>query len=730
MSEKTGLQQHEVMSGRTSGHKAAGMKYVSDLMAELDPQQKEAVTHTGIPSLVLAGAGSGKTRVITYRIAYLVGALNIKPDRILAVTFTNKAANEMKERLDKMGPTGGEGFRGLWVHTFHRACSRILRKDGREAGLAPGFTVADYQDQVGMVRRIIRDQKSQPGTVGPEGWLARIGKLKDNLVRPEDMVPSDEEESYLARLYAEYQEKLRHDNLLDFDDLLMETERLFREHPSVLEKYRERFPHVLVDEFQDTNSVQYILMKMLAGDGAGLFVVGDEDQSIYRWRGAAPGNFRRIREEFPAIKSFFLENNYRSTHVILKAAARLIEKSLDRTPKKLRASRRGGDRVAYIECRDEREEATYVTGRIKRLLISRYKPEQIAVLYRVNAQSPPFERALSAAGIQYRLLGGTRFFTRQEVKDVLAYIRLAINPDDDASFRRVINTPPRRIGASTMEQLERKAADIGGSLYGAGALMSGEASPAGRRVASFIEIVDGLHSLGGSMSPVELFRVALGAGGYEDWLRSGALGDPGGRLENIAQLGRFFADLPPAAEEEGGVAEFLDEVALLSDADEEDAPGVSLMTLHSAKGLEFPVVFLVGMEEGLLPHSRALTDVDELEEERRLCYVGMTRARNMLFLTGAVSRIMHGRVMWNNPSRFLEDIAPDTPSPEEEVGRRVSTGRVPVCEDYALGRRVSHPVFGVGTILKREGSGEDLKLLVGFPGYGNRKLLARLANLK
>ncbi len=699
--------------------------YAADLLAKLDPEQKAAVLHVGEPALVLAGAGSGKTRVITHRIARLVKAMNVPPSGILAVTFTNKAAGEMKERLEAMDvPGAGE----MWVHTFHRACSRMLRIDGGAIGLPRGFTVADYQDQVTVLKRAMQDKGAAPPGMTPEAALAMIGRWKDELVRPGDFDPSGYEELYVSDLYRAYQASLRRDNLLDFDDLLMETERLLRERPEVLARCRARFAHLLVDEFQDTNSVQYLITRMLAGEGQGLFIVGDEDQSIYRWRGAAPGNFRRFREDFPRAKTFFLERNYRSTPVILQAAGRVIERNAGRTPKTLKASRRGGDRLIQYTAESDDGEAAWVVGRIRGLLSSRYAPEQVAVLYRVNAQSPPFERALAAEGIAYRLVGGTKFFARQEIKDLLAYLRLALNPDDDPSFRRAVNIPPRGIGLATVEALEMAAALDGSSLHRAARRLAGEGSAAGRKLDGFAALVEKLAAAAPGLDPAGLLHLAAAESGYLEWLRQGGLREPEERVGNVLELERFLDNLPPASEREEGAASFLDEVALLTDADD-DSPvrGVSLMTLHCAKGLEFPVVFMAGMEEGLLPHQRALTDPEELEEERRLCYVGMTRAKDLLFLTNARRRLMYGRPVWNTPSRFLDDISPEC-LPEEGRPAPAAPARVRrALEEYPVGFRVRHPAFGVGTVLAREGSGENLKLTVSFPGHGRKKLVAALA---
>jgi DNA helicase-2/ATP-dependent DNA helicase PcrA len=717
--------------------------YVKELLERLDPEQREAVTHLGSPALVLAGAGSGKTRTLTHRAAWLVAASNVDPGGILAVTFTNKAANEMRDRLAAMSLPGVRRLDQMWVSTFHRACGRILRQSGAEAGIPADFAVADSGDQLSLLRRVLPPKKA--GDPSPDAWLARIGRLKDNLIRPGQFRPATAEEELLARIYQDYQAELGRNNLLDFDDLLLETERLLREHPQVAERWRRRFHHLLVDEFQDTNQVQYRITRQLAGEGGGLFAVGDEDQSIYRWRGADPGNFGALRRDYPGHRVFLLERNYRSTPAILRAAGGVIARGTARTPKRLVAHRRGGDAVLGFVGRDDEAEAAWVVSEMRGLFLSRCRPGEVAVLYRVNAQSPPLERRLAAAGIPFRVLGGMRFYQRQEVKDLLAYLRLAVNPHDDLSFRRVVNTPPRGIGPTTLEGLEEKAAAAGTSLMEEARDAVAHGGSPGRKLESFVGLVRHLEAAAGGMEPEDLLREANQSSGYAAWLRGGGLPDGDERLGNLRELERQLRGVPPG--EEGPsrrLAAFLDEVALSTDADDGSSPeAVSLMTLHSAKGLEFPVVFLVGMEEGLLPHSRALTDPEEMEEERRICYVGMTRAKDLLHLSRARTRLLYGRPVWNTPSRFLEDIPPSIFRVEEEglaparpPGRHTSPapprqGAPPPSslrqEAYPLAGRVRHPVYGVGMVVAREGAGDDLRLTVSFPGKGIKKFLAKAA---
>ncbi len=703
--------------------------YTRDILEGLDPQQRQAVLHKGPPALVLAGAGSGKTRTITGRVVWLLESWNVRPERILAVTFTNKAAGEMRGRLEEMA---GERAGRMWISTFHRACSRMLREHGEAIGVPRDFTVADESDQESIMRRVLKALEEDVDAAEAGRMLAGVGRLKEELLRPGDVRPRNRIEERLAQAYERYQAALRRDRLLDFDDLLLEAERLLREHPDVLAAFRDRFAHVLVDEFQDTSKAQYLVMRMLAGEGAGLFVVGDEDQSIYRWRGASPANFASLRGDYPSLSVYKLERNYRSTPLILSAASGVIERSFDRTPKKLDPIREGGERIPLHVADDADTEARWIVGRVRSLILSRYRPGDVAVLYRINAQAAPIERAMAMAGIPHRVIGGGRFFGRQEVKDLLAYLRLAVNPDDDPSWRRVLNTPPRGIGKVAREALEAAAEAGGCSLRRAAAALAGEKGAAGRKVGLFSGLLDELH-LHRESPPVDLLREVVGRTGYGEWLATGGLGEPEARLDSVRELERLLEGLDSA----GSLAAFLDEVALLTAADDADGENVvSLMTIHCAKGLEFPVVFIPGLEEGLLPHVRALTDPEELAEERRLCYVAMTRARDLLFLSRARSRVLWGRPQWNTPSRFLEDLPPQVIQLDRE--RRLDIGLAPgqsaaappPGDDYRVGFRVRHPVFGLGTILSREGAGDDLRLIVGFPGKGTRKLLARLANFQ
>jgi DNA helicase-2/ATP-dependent DNA helicase PcrA len=703
--------------------------YARDILEELDPQQRQAVIHKGSPALILAGAGSGKTRTITGRVIWLLETWNVRPERILAVTFTNKAAGEMRQRLEEMA---GEVAGRMWISTFHRACSRMLREQGEAIGVPRDFTVADESDQESLMRRVLKGLDGDADAAEAGRLLAGVGRLKEELLRPGDFRPRNRIEDRLGQAYELYQAALRRDRLLDFDDLLLEAERLLREHPAVLASYRDRFAHVLVDEFQDTSRAQYLVMRMLAGEGAGLFVVGDEDQSIYRWRGASPANFASLRSDYRALSVYKLERNYRSTPLILSAASGVIERSFDRTPKKLDPTREGGERIPLHVADDADLEARWIVSRVKNLILSRYRPGEVAVLYRVNAQAAPIERAMAMAGIPHRVIGGGRFFGRQEVKDLLAYLRLAVNPDDDPSWRRVLNTPPRGIGKVAREALESAAETGGCSLRRAAAVMAGEKGAAGKKIGVFSALLDDLH-VHRESTPVDLLREVVGRSGYGEWLATGGLGEPEARLDAVRELERLLEGLESA----GSLASFLDEVALLTAADDADADNsVSLMTIHCAKGLEFPVVFLPGLEEGILPHVRALTDPEELAEERRLCYVAMTRARDLLYLSRARSRMLWGRPQWNTPSRFLEDLPPHVVQADGE--RRLEFGHAPASfvdrsapgDEYRVGCRVRHPVFGLGTILSREGSGEDLRLTVGFPGKGTRKLLARLANFQ
>jgi DNA helicase-2/ATP-dependent DNA helicase PcrA len=720
----------------------------SPILAGLNPQQREAVAAISGPVLILAGAGSGKTRVITHRLAHLVLDRRIASERILAVTFTNKAADEMRARAQALVP--GPPLRA-WISTFHSFCVRLLRREAAAAGLPPGFLVYDEDDQLAAVREAMRALDLSEKLHPPRRMLGRISARK-NVARPDE-----DEGGYGAeltrRVMERYHEVLRAAGAVDFDDLLLRAVALLEGEEGVRRAWRERLPYVLVDEYQDTNRAQYELVRLLAGPDGNLTVVGDEDQSIYSWRGADISNILDFEHDFPGARVFRLEENYRSSQRILDAAGALVSRNVRRKGKTLRAVKGEGEAVRVHEAGDEFQEAAWVTERIAALRAR----GRVAVLFRMNAQSRLFEEGLLRLRLPYLVVGGVGFYERREVKDVLAYLRLVLNPKDAVAFRRVLNVPPRGLGAKTVEEIDRAAAAAGESPWAAAARLVGEAALPSRALSPLRQFGETIEALRAEAEAAPrglrgLIERVLELSGYgaalarEDSLESQE------RLENLAELIAAAADYE-AREESPSLAGFLDRAALLSETDRirDDVP-VLLMTLHAAKGLEFESVFLVGLEEGLLPHSRSLSGEDALEEERRLCYVGMTRAMERLHLSWARSRQVFGQRRLTEPSRFLAEIpeevversggllrvrprtgeAPPPRAPSGLGGAGASVSALPGADAAGLrpGAKVRHPLFGVGTVLRREGDGEELKLTVSFPGVGAKKLVARFAGLE
>jgi len=705
----------------------------SSILASLNARQREAVLAVEGPVLILAGAGSGKTRVITHRIAHLVLDRGVPSDSVLAVTFTNKAAAEMRSRAEDLLP--GQSL-DTWMSTFHSFCVRLLRREAAAAGLSSRFLIYDEADQLAAVREAMRTLDLSEKLHPPRRLLSRISARK-NSRRGED-----EDESSVAgitaRVQARYGEILDAAGALDFDDLLLRAVALLDGNADVGRRWGRRFRHLLVDEYQDTNRAQYELVRHLAGEHGNLTVVGDEDQSIYSWRGADISNILDFEHDFPGARVFRLEENYRSSQVILDVASALVERNVRRKGKVLRAVRSGGDPVRLHEASDEFEEAAWVVDRIA----AAKGAGRSAILVRMNAQSRLFEEALLRARLPYLVLGGVGFYERREVKDLLAYLRLLTNPDDSVAFHRVVNVPPRGIGARTIAEIDRAARDGGTSPWTAMVGLLDEAALPSRALVAlrrFRELVEGLREEAAVRGLRALLERTLEATGYAAILAREDTQESQDRLENLAELLAATVEYE-AREESPSLSGFLDRAALLSDTDglRDDVP-VLLMTLHSAKGLEFESVFLVGLEEGLLPHSRSLTGPDALEEERRLCYVGMTRAMERLHLTWARSRQVFGQRRISEPSRFLQEIpmerlersgvlssVPLRPGPSPGP----APGPAPAHEELRPGARVRHPLFGVGTVLRREPGGGDLKLTVSFPGVGAKKLVARFAGLE
>jgi DNA helicase-2/ATP-dependent DNA helicase PcrA len=727
----------------------------SPILAALNARQREAVAAVEGPVLILAGAGSGKTRVITHRIAHLVLERGVDSEHVLAVTFTNKAAEEMRSRAARL--LEGRPMRAT-IATFHSLCVRLLRREASAAGLPPGFLIYDEDDQLAAVKEAMRALDLSEKLHPPRRLLSRISAIKNAGRRREE----DDDgigASLTERVKERYDAILAAASALDFDDLLLRAQALLATDEAVRESWRRRFPYVLVDEYQDTNRAQYELVRLLAGPGGNLTVVGDEDQSIYSWRGADIQNILDFERDFPGARVFRLEENYRSSQAILDAASALVARNVRRKGKTLRAVRPAGEPVRLHEAADEFEEATWVVERTARLR----REGRVAVLMRMNAQSRLVEEGLLRARIPYLVVGGVGFYERKEVKDVLAYLRLVLAPRDAIALRRVVNVPARGIGAKTVDEIERVARDEGTSPWDALVRLTDDATLPGRALVPLRQFRDTMETLRAEAPALGMKRLierTLEATGYAAALAREDTRENQERLENLAELLGAAAEFD-AREEQPTLAAFLDRAALVSETDRlrEDVP-VLLMTLHAAKGLEFEAVFLVGLEEGLLPHTRSLASEEGLEEERRLCYVGMTRAMERLHLSWARSRAVFGQRRLTQPSRFLEELpgeslersggvfaaparaaAPgrrhpaggdaELPAWVREAGRgATASADAPADAELRPGARVRHPLFGVGTVLRREGEGDDLKLTVSFPGVGAKKLVARYAGLE
>jgi len=748
------------------------------LLDELNPEQRLAVETTDGPVLILAGAGTGKTRAITFRMANLI-ANGVPAEAILAVTFTNKAAEEMRNRVSGLLLRAGVPPAQPWLSTFHSLCARLLRREAAAASLPRDFAIYDDDDQLAAVKVAMNKLQIDAEDLTPRNVLSRISYSKNRGQTAEQLRVEafDQDGRRTADIFAAYEKLLRDSKALDFDDLLLRSVRLLRESTTTREKWQARFQYIHVDEYQDTNRVQYELMRLLTGPKQNVCVVGDEDQSIYRWRGADVSILLEFAQDFPRAAVIKLERNYRSTQEILDSASAVVSHNPERLGKTLLAQNGAGCKLKYFEARDAQAEAEYVVGEIAPIL-NADSHQTCAVEYRTVAQSRAFEEALRQRGIRYRLVGGFSFYKRAEVRDALAYVRLAMHPEDDISLLRVLNVPPRGIGKTTVDVLRESARVDGISLWAASEkFVSGTA--AGRAVTplrAFQELIRKLQDALATQEPPGFLHVVLEESGYVAMLKDRNTPEDVARLENVEELARALAEGMEAGET---FTDFLDAAALVSDADQfEGKPGVTLITLHSTKGLEFDHVFLTGMEEGLCPHSRSITEEKGIEEERRLVYVGMTRARQSLTLTRAVYRRIFGneqQLRASLPSRFLAEIPSELvdtvrgsmaeigetrryePDPEysyspEEFLRRVRSGskqaeaaprRQPARSSFGrpvakrggdanpmLGRKVRHPSFGVGTIVGVEGDDEDRRLSVSFPGRGTKKFVERYAQLE
>ncbi len=710
----------------------------SDILKGLNSAQREAVQLIEGPVLVLAGPGSGKTRVLTRRVAYLVKECDCEPYRIMAVTFTNKAAREMKERLHHLL---GERLKQLTIGTFHAICVRILRREARHLSIPSSFVIYDAADQLSLIRQALKDLNLDDKTYRPSAIQAAISRAKSELIGPAEYRPQTYWQEVVSRVYRRYQELLAANSALDFDDLLMATARLFGEHEDVLSKYRRRYRYILVDEFQDTNMAQYELLKLLSGKHHNLFVVGDEDQSIYRFRGADFRNIQRFRNDYPEARIVLLEKNYRSTQTILDAAKSVIALNLHRTPKELYTDKGRGVPITVFEAYNEQEEGQYVVDEIRRLVAQGFcRPGDCAVMYRTNAQSRPIEDAFVWRGMPYKLVGATRFYERREIKDVLAYLRLLHNPYDNVSLARVINVPPRGIGSKTMAQLERWAGEMGVAIYDALQMVQegkkGTEAPLSSRarkaLLGFATLLEGLIAARGKLDLLDLLDFVLDRTGYADYVRDGTE-EGRDRWANIMELrtvAKEYVELPA----EAALTTFLEEVALVSDVDnlDEQVDAPTLLTLHMAKGLEFPVVFIVGMEEGILPHNRSMDDPDQMEEERRLCYVGITRAKERLYLIHTFRRTLFGQSELGQPSRFIRDI-PAHLIKGRQVAEVAETSLKPQSAleaRFKTGDMVCHPKFGQGMVIESVVVGGDEEVTVAFEHQGFKRLLASFAHLE
>ena len=720
-----------------------------DILAELNPAQREAVEAINGPVLILAGPGSGKTRVITHRVAYLIKVCGVNPRRIIAVTFTNKAAREMEERLRHL--VGGQ-LKDLTLGTFHAICARILRMDGKGIGVDPKFVIYDEEDQISLIKRGIQEVGLDPKQYVPRAIASAIRAAKARLIAPKDYTKRSRSyfEEVAQRVYERYQQLLTESNALDFDDLLMKAVLLFRNNPGALSRYQRRYQHIQVDEFQDTNLVQYELVKQLGGEYRNICVVGDPDQSIYSWRFADLRNILSFEKDYPEAKVVLLEQNYRSTKKILEAASYLISANQQRKPKELWTDNEEGELTTVTETYTEHEEAQFVVNEVE-CLVNQGKASlgDCAVMYRINAQSRVLEEAFVRYGTAYKLVAGTRFYERREVKDIIAYLRLIQNPHDTVSLLRVINVPQRGIGQRSVSQLSDWAKSMDISPYEALRFIGkskDDKEPSfspriARTLSGFLNLMEEFIARSRKLKLVELFDLVVERSGYKEYI----LGKPNGeeRWENILELRTLtqeYRDMKPPQ----GLSAFLEGVTLVSDVDglDESIDAVTLITLHQAKGLEFPVVFIVGVEDGILPHFKSFDDPAQMEEERRLCYVGITRAKQRVYLIHAFRRSLMGSTVVNKPSRFLSDI----PHPlisgaglwQGEKGRiaeavyswnKPSTPR-PASPELKAGSHVRHTQFGNGVVVSCQPVKDDAEVVVAFNEVGIKKLMLSFAHLE
>lgn len=759
---------------------------MNPLLNGMNDRQAEAVQTTEGPLLIMAGAGSGKTRVLTHRIAYLIDEKMINPWNILAITFTNKAAREMKERAAALNPATQDCL----IATFHSMCVRILRREADHIGYNRNFTIVDPGEQRTLMKRILKNLNLDPKKWNERAILATISKAKNDLIDEVAYanMAGDMYTEIVAKCYTAYQKELRQSEAMDFDDLIMLTLRLFDQNPDVLTYYQQRYQYIHVDEYQDTNHAQYQLVKLLASRFKNICVVGDADQSIYGWRGADMQNILDFEKDYPEAKVVLLEENYRSTKTILQAANEVIRNNRNRRPKNLWTQNEDGEEIVYYRANDEQDEALFVARTIDQLSREGYSHKDFAVLYRTNAQSRTVEEALLKANIPYTMVGGTKFYSRKEIRDVISYLNLIANPSDNISYERVVNEPKRGVGPGTVEKIRDFAASQEISLLEASAniMLSPVKGKAAQAVYEFANLILDLRDRLDDYSVTELVELVLKKTGYAAALAAQATLESQARIENIEEflsVTKNFDENPDNPADETGLdklSRFLNDLALIADTDDGDTESseVTLMTLHAAKGLEFPVVFLVGMEENVFPLSRASEDEDELEEERRLAYVGITRAEKILYLTNANSRMLYGKTNYNHPTRFLREISSDlldyqglarpanssfkvsyTNSDTSQFGQgmslaqalqerkrqaapsSISTGSLPFGKSsqsqpskpevaWAIGDIAHHKKWGDGTVLEVSGSGNSQELKINFPEVGLKKVLASIAPIE
>ncbi|MFA6309619.1 MAG: DNA helicase PcrA [Clostridia bacterium] len=725
-----------------------------DLYKDLNGPQLEAVKHVDGPLLILAGAGSGKTRVLTHRIAYLVKEKSVKPSNILAITFTNKAAKEMRKRVDTLV---GDVSSDIWVSTFHSTCVRILRREIEKVGFNKNFVIFDSQDQQTVIKDCLKILNLNDKNFPPKLMLDYIGRAKDELIdsaKYVKMYANDFRMTKIASVFELYQKKLRDNNALDFDDIIMLTVKLFNENPLVLDYYSNKFKYILVDEYQDTNTAQYVLISLLAKNNKNLCVVGDDDQCVYMWRGANIRNILDFEKEFKDCKVIKLEQNYRSTKTILDVANSVIKNNGGRKIKSLWTEKPQGQKVLYYEANNEHEEALFVASEIKKnCTFEGHEYKDFAVLYRINAQSRVLEEMLIRESIPYKIFGGLRFYDRKEIKDIISYLRVICNLSDNISLKRIINVPKRGIGETTVSLAENVANNKGDSIYSV--ISKADSIPELKKAAPkfipFVSLVTNLSEMSKTIKISELITEIIEKSGIQEEYKNENTVESETRLENIKEFISVALEFE-ASDNEQGLDEFLAGVSLVADIDnfKEESDYVVLMTLHSAKGLEFPVVFIVGMEEGVFPGYRSIGSETELEEERRLCYVGITRSMEKLYLSNTKSRTLFGSTTYNRASRFLGEMPPKLldekwkteikKEPKKVNNKGIGTFKSVESffeqkktisdTDYKVGDMVEHKKFGVGIVTKMEKENDDYKVEIKFKDSGMKRLMAAYANLK